>query len=463
MLTTHTAPTDQPLRGRERELARVHDVLEHGRRGGSALLLIEGQPGCGKTRLMRECMTLADRLGYVTAHTGSTQRAARPARSAWQRHHLQAPGHREAAVRHHAPVRPVLVPIDEFQGTGTWPETAGVLRKAAHHDRVVWVVARRTGMGPDPSCLLLSDPTSRFERLVLEALPRAAALELAADLLGAALSPLLARLVEQFDGHPRLITELLTGLREEQSIQVVDGRATLLTSRLPDRLRARVRTTLAQYSPECRQLLCVAAVMGEEVEYEELAALLHSSPSALLPVVEEACSTGIVRHDGASTVFHNDLVRQIIDDQVPAALKRALYREAAVLRTARRGAEGEPLGRAGTRGAGRDVSGAVPASAADSAAVSAGDVSAAHADGDDRPCLSDQQCELIRLVGEGLTNQQMARRLGLSPHTVNYHLRKLFKSFGVNSRIDLLRAVERVGAVRAVRAVPSLAAGSQEP
>ncbi|RLU80662.1 hypothetical protein CTZ27_34765 [Streptomyces griseocarneus] len=445
MLTTHTAPTDQPLRGRERELARVHDVLEHGRGGGSALLLIEGQPGCGKTRLMRECMTLADRLGYVAAHTGAAPRAARPARSAWQRHHLQAPGHRESAVRHHAPLRPVLVTIDEFQGTGSRPDGAGAFRRAAHHDRVVWVVARRTGMGPDPSCLLLSDPTSRFERVVLGALPRTAALELAADLLGAALSPLLVRLVEQFDGHPRLITELLTGLREEQGVQIADGRATLLTSRLPERLRARVRTTLAQYSPECRQLLCVAAVMGEEVEYEELAVLLRSSTSALLPVVEEACATGIVRHDGASTVFHNELVRQIIDDQVPAALKRALYREAAALRTARLGPEGDPLARACVPG--------VPGRAAPAPVEG---VPSPDAVATDQPRLSEQQHELIRLVGEGLTNQQMARRLGLSPHTVNYHLRKLFKSFGVNSRIDLLRAVDRHRA-------PSLAAGGQEP
>lgn len=57
------------------------------------------------------------------------------------------------------------------------------------------------------------------------------------------------------------------------------------------------------------------------------------------------------------------------------------------------------------------------------------------------PRLSRQQQGVVRLVSEGLTNRQMARRLGLSPHTVNYHLRRLFKSYGVNSRIDLLRAV----------------------
>ncbi|GAA0373138.1 helix-turn-helix transcriptional regulator [Streptomyces blastmyceticus] len=428
MLTTFSAPIDQPLRGREREMARIHDVLEHGRGGGRAVVVIEGQPGCGKTRLMRECMTLADRLGYVTAGSSRTGRPARPARAP---HRLQAPGHREVSARYRGPVRPILVLIDEFQGLTGWAERTAALRRGLHHDHVVWVAARRTGMGPDPSCVLLSDPTSRCERISLGPLPPTAALELAADTLGAVPSPLVVRLVEQFDGHPRLIVELLTGMREEQSIRIDGDEATLVTPRLPDRLRARVGTTLAQYSRECRQLLCVAAVLGSEMEYEELATMLHSSPSALLPVVEEACATGVVRNDGTRTVFHNELLRQIIDDSVPDALKRALYREAAVLRAVRQ-----------------------PVPPADEAAHATAAASPAPTP-PDHPPLSPRQHELLLLVGEGLTNQQMARRLGLSPHTVNYHLRKLFKCFGVNSRIDLLRAA---GECR----TPSLA-GRREP
>ncbi|MFI1799465.1 LuxR C-terminal-related transcriptional regulator [Streptomyces sp. NPDC020379] len=421
MLTTFSAPVDQPLRGRESEMARIHDVLEHGRAGGRAVVVIEGRPGSGKTRLMRECVTLADRLGYVTASSSRAGRAARPARET--RHRLQAPGHREVPARHHGPVRPVLVLIDEFQGLTGWAERTAALPRGLRHDHVVWVAARRTGMGPDPTCVLLSDPTSRCERIALGPLAPSAALELAADTLGALPSPLLLRLVEQFQGHPRLIVELLAGMREERSIVVDGAEATLLTNRLPDRLRARVRRTLSQYSSECRQLLCVAAVLGTEVEYEALATMLRTAPSALLPVMEEACATGVLRHDGARTVFHNELVRQIIDDSVPAALKRALYREAALLRAVRQPPVDEPV--------------RVPPPHP-----------AAETPGHHPPPLSVRQHQLLRLVGEGLTNQQMARRLGLSPHTVNYHLRKLFKCFGVHSRIDLLRAA--AGAHRAL-------------
>ncbi|WP_372442749.1 response regulator transcription factor [Streptomyces pactum] len=56
--------------------------------------------------------------------------------------------------------------------------------------------------------------------------------------------------------------------------------------------------------------------------------------------------------------------------------------------------------------------------------------------------LNDRQHAVVQLVGQGLTNQQIARRLDVSPHTVNYHLRKLYGNYGVRSRIGLLRAVQ---------------------
>ncbi len=51
--------------------------------------------------------------------------------------------------------------------------------------------------------------------------------------------------------------------------------------------------------------------------------------------------------------------------------------------------------------------------------------------------LSDTQREIAELVRLGLTNRQIARRLGLSPHTVNYHLRQIFRKLGVRSRVEL--------------------------
>ncbi|MEJ2856435.1 MULTISPECIES: helix-turn-helix transcriptional regulator [unclassified Saccharothrix] len=48
---------------------------------------------------------------------------------------------------------------------------------------------------------------------------------------------------------------------------------------------------------------------------------------------------------------------------------------------------------------------------------------------------------IARLVAEGMTNRQIATRVRLSPHTVNYHLRSLFRRLGINSRAELVRHV----------------------
>ncbi|GAA4719884.1 helix-turn-helix domain-containing protein [Phytohabitans rumicis] len=55
--------------------------------------------------------------------------------------------------------------------------------------------------------------------------------------------------------------------------------------------------------------------------------------------------------------------------------------------------------------------------------------------------LSDTQRAVARLVSQALTNQQIARRLQLSPHTVNYHLRQIFRKLGIVSRVELARIV----------------------
>jgi DNA-binding NarL/FixJ family response regulator len=55
--------------------------------------------------------------------------------------------------------------------------------------------------------------------------------------------------------------------------------------------------------------------------------------------------------------------------------------------------------------------------------------------------FSDIEQAIARLVAEGMTNRQIATRVRLSPHTVNYHLRVLFRKLGISSRTELVRHV----------------------
>ena len=51
--------------------------------------------------------------------------------------------------------------------------------------------------------------------------------------------------------------------------------------------------------------------------------------------------------------------------------------------------------------------------------------------------LTDLEREIADLVRQAMTNRQIATRVGKSPHTVNYHLRQIFRKLGLASRVEL--------------------------
>jgi len=48
--------------------------------------------------------------------------------------------------------------------------------------------------------------------------------------------------------------------------------------------------------------------------------------------------------------------------------------------------------------------------------------------------LTAREVEVLRLVAQGLTNEQVAEQLVISPRTVNSHLTAIFNKIGVSSR-----------------------------
>jgi DNA-binding NarL/FixJ family response regulator len=59
--------------------------------------------------------------------------------------------------------------------------------------------------------------------------------------------------------------------------------------------------------------------------------------------------------------------------------------------------------------------------------------------------LSDRETEIIRCIGLGLRNAEVARRLSIGESTVKTHLNNIFQKLGIRDRVELALYAQRVG------------------
>ncbi len=56
-----------------------------------------------------------------------------------------------------------------------------------------------------------------------------------------------------------------------------------------------------------------------------------------------------------------------------------------------------------------------------------------------RDDLTAQELQIARFVAQGLSNREVAAQLFLSPRTIDFHLRNVFRKLGLSSRTQLAR------------------------
>lgn len=62
--------------------------------------------------------------------------------------------------------------------------------------------------------------------------------------------------------------------------------------------------------------------------------------------------------------------------------------------------------------------------------------------------LSKREKEILQLVANGSTTKEVARDLGISPHTVKTHLERIFEKLGANDRAQAVAIAIRTGLVQ---------------
>jgi two-component system nitrate/nitrite response regulator NarL len=61
--------------------------------------------------------------------------------------------------------------------------------------------------------------------------------------------------------------------------------------------------------------------------------------------------------------------------------------------------------------------------------------------------LSEREAEVLSLVAEGLANKEIAARLGISEHTVRFHVRALLGKLGTQNRTEAVVRALRLGLI----------------
>lgn len=61
--------------------------------------------------------------------------------------------------------------------------------------------------------------------------------------------------------------------------------------------------------------------------------------------------------------------------------------------------------------------------------------------------LTPRELEVLRLLAEGLANKQIAKRLGVSEHTVKFHLNAIMGKLGAGSRTEAVVRATRAGLI----------------
>lgn len=61
--------------------------------------------------------------------------------------------------------------------------------------------------------------------------------------------------------------------------------------------------------------------------------------------------------------------------------------------------------------------------------------------------ITERECEVLTLVGRGLSNQEIATRLGIAPGTAKTHVARLMMKLGVRDRVHLVITAYETGLV----------------
>ncbi len=350
--------------GRDGDLERLAGLAGAVAAGQGRLVLIEGEPGIGKSSLLRaffentaglvswQVTGAAEefdrRLPFATVDSCLEPLAAGDPRVAEVLALIRGGGAEYPVVEsvlglveRWCAARPVAVAVDDVH----WADPASVLLlhrlgRVAGQLPLLLVAVRRSGAGgPDVDALARDWLEHGAARIVLGPLPDTVVSQLVAGLAGGRPGPALRGLVSGAAGNPLYIQELVGGLAQGGRLRHVGRMVDVDSSSdhlgVSPTLGAAMARRLGFLSAGTREFLQVAALLGFAFSVADVAAVLDRPVTDLLGQVSEAMDTGVLAALPDRLSFRHPLLRAALADALPASARQALHGQIAQALTTR--------------------------------------------------------------------------------------------------------------------------------
>jgi DNA-binding CsgD family transcriptional regulator len=348
------------LVGRDSEMALLTGLVRDLARGRGRSVLIEGEPGIGKSALVRAATAAGSEAGCeVFWGAGDELGQALPLLPFLDGLRVREPSVNQrrdtivrllrgevtaargtdvpavlaeqllALVAEECAVRPTVLVIDDLQ----WADQASItlwgrLARAARQVPLLLVGMTRSVPHRD-DVLALRRMVDDETRLQLTGLAEAAVSELVASLAGGRPDGSLLRLADGAAGNPLYVTELVAALARGSSLAVTEaGGARLASGSAPGSLAAAIADRLGFVTGPVREVLRAAALLGADFAVTDLATVLGRSVADLIPAVGEACAVGVLAESAHGLGFRHPLIRAALYEEMPASVRAAWHRAA---------------------------------------------------------------------------------------------------------------------------------------